>query len=210
MMELPLYANIDEVRHAALTCQACGRAETRQQVVFGAGNPHADLMIVGEAPSSTDDSTGLPYTGPAGDVLDELLIEAGTNRESVWITNLLRCFEGRQRDGRPENQPARASEIRACSRWLNLEIQYVKPTVIVAMGSPAARALISPDFKLTDQRGAIHRRPDGIQVIATTQPAYVMRLVNLVNQEAAELERAKVVMDLSMAVRTAVEVDIST
>ncbi|CAN5546542.1 hypothetical protein BH23CHL2_BH23CHL2_31450 [soil metagenome] len=203
MMELPLYANIDEVRQAALGCRACGRAESRRQVVFGAGNPDAALMIVGEAPSSTDDTTGLPYTGPAVDLLDDLLAEAGTSRDEVWITNLPRCFEGRRRDGRIENQPARTSEIRACSRWLNLEIQYVKPHVIVAMGAPAARTLISSDFKLRDKRGTIRHRPDDIRVIATSQPAYVMRLVNLVDQETAELERARVVADLSLAVRMA-------
>lgn len=203
MMELPLYSNLDEVRQAALGCLACRRAETRTQVVFGAGNPIAALMLVGEAPSATDDATGLPYTGPAGDVLDELLREAGTHRDEVWITNLLRCFEGRQRDGRTENQPARTSEIRACSRWLNLEIQYVKPKVIVAIGAPAARALIRPEFRLTEERGKLHTRPDGIQVIATTQPAYVMRLVNLVDQHTADLERERLVADLSLAVRTA-------
>ena len=202
-MELPLYTSIDEVRAAALECRACGRAATRRQVVFGAGNPNARLMIVGEAPSATDDSTGLPYTGPAGDLLDELLEEAGTRREDVWITNLLRCFEGRERGGRIENQPARTTEIRACSRWLNLEIQHVKPRVIVAMGSPAAKALIAPDFKLTEQRGAVHTRPDSIQVVATTQPAYVMRLVQLVDRAAAERERAAVVADLTLAVRLA-------
>jgi uracil-DNA glycosylase len=201
MMELPLYANIHEVRADALGCRACGRSETRRQVVFGAGNPEAKLMLVGEAPSSTDDSTGLPYTGPAGDLLDDLLVEAGTSREAVWITNLLRCFEGRSRDGRVENQPARTTEIRACARWLNLEIQYIKPTVIVAMGSPAARALISPEFKLTEQRGQTHRRSDGVVVIATSQPAYVMRLVNLVDRETSDRERALIVADLTLATR---------
>ncbi len=201
MMELPLYTSIDEVRSDALGCRACGRADTRRQVVFGAGDPNANLMLVGEAPSSTDDSTGLPYTGPAGDLLDQLLEEAGTSRDEVWITNLLRCFEGRRRDGRLENQPARTSEIRACSRWLNLEIQYVRPTVIVAMGSPAARALISPDFRLTEQRGQEHRRSDGIVVIATSQPAYVMRLVNLVDREKSDHERAMIVADLKLATK---------
>lgn len=203
MMELPLYNSLEEVRQAALGCRACRRAETRRQVVFGAGNPNADLMLVGEAPSSTDDATGIPYSGPAGDVLDELLIEAGVSREEVWITNLLRCYEGRERDGRPENQPARTSEIRACVRWLNLEIQYVSPRVIVAVGAPAARALISPDFRLTEQRGAIHTRPDGIKVIATTQPAYVMRLRNLADQETADTERARLLDDLRRAVAAA-------
>ena len=205
MMELPLYSSIDEVRDDALNCRACGRAETRRQVVFGAGNPEARLMLVGEAPSSTDDSTGLPYTGPAGDLLDQLLDEAGTDREAVWITNLLRCFEGRRRDGRLENQPARTSEIRACSRWLNLEIQYIKPSVIVAIGSPAARVLISPEFKLSEQRGQVHSRSDGIQVVATTQPAYAMRLRNLVDEDTAEAERERLIADLAVAVELALQ-----
>ena len=204
-MELPLYQDLDEVRTAAMNCRACGRAETRRQVVFGAGNPNADIMLVGEAPSATDDSTGLPYTGPAGDYLDTLLADAGTSRDSVWITNLLRCFEGRRRGGRVENQPARVTEIRACSRWLNLEIQYVAPKVIVAIGSPAGQALISPDFKLTEQRGEVFKRSDGISIVATTQPAYAMRLVNLVDAEAAERERAKILDDLSRAIALASE-----
>lgn len=203
MMELPLYASIDEVRAAARECRACRRAETRTQVVFGAGNPKARLMIVGEAPSATDDSTGLPYTGPAGDLLDELLNEAGSARDEIWITNLVRCYEGRERSGRFENQPARVTEIRACSHWLNLEIQYIKPRVIVAMGSPAAHVLIASDFKLSEDRGSIHRRSDGIQVIATAQPAYAMRLRTLVDANAANAERKRLVADLSLAVQLA-------
>ena len=199
MLELPLYDNLVEVRQAALGCTACGRSETRNQVVFGAGNDRADIMIVGEAPSATDDQTGQPYTGPAGDLLDTLLGEAGINREDVWITNLLRCFQGRQRGGRLENQPARITEIRACSRWLNLEIQYVQPSVLIALGSPAAKALIAKDFKLTENRGSIHHRPDGIRVVATTQPAYVMRLVEIVDQVTADAERARLVSDLVVA-----------
>jgi DNA polymerase len=203
MMELPLYANIDEVRQAALGCRACGRSETRRQVVFGAGNSNADLMLVGEAPSATDDSTGLPFTGPAGDMLDDLLIEAGTSRDEIWITNLLRCFEGRRRDGRIENQPARQREIQACKRWLDLEIQYVDPKVILAVGAPAAKALIAPDFKLTEQRGQPVQRPDGRTAIATIQPAYVMRLRTLVDEAAEAAAREQLVDDLRLAVRTA-------
>lgn len=203
MMELPLYASIEEVRQAALDCRACGRAETRRQVVFGAGNPEARLMLVGEAPSSTDDSTGLPFTGPAGDLLDELLEEAGTSRDEVWITNLLRCFEGRRRDGRIENQPARQGEIRACKRWLDLEIQYVNPRVILAVGAPAAKTLIAPDFKLTEQRGVLIQRADGRTAIATIQPAYVMRLRSLVDDAASNAARKEFVADISAAVALA-------
>ncbi len=203
MMELPLYSNIDEVRQAANGCQACGRAETRTQVVFGAGNPGARIMLVGEAPSSSDDVSGIPYSGPAGDLLDELLAEAGTTREQIWITNLLRCFEGRERGGQVENQPARLTEIRACSRWLNLEIQYVDPAVILAIGAPAARALIGSDFRLTERRGKPVTRPDGRTVVATLQPAYVMRIGSIVDDVARVESRALVLADLTLALRLA-------
>src|SRR5690606_31824455 len=84
MMELPLYNNVDEIREAARSCTACARSAERRQVVFGHGNPEADLMLVGEAPSAADDSTGLPFTGPAGTLLDEVLAEAGVERRQLW------------------------------------------------------------------------------------------------------------------------------
>jgi DNA polymerase len=160
-------------------------------------------MLVGESPSATDDSTGLPFTGPAGDLLDELLEEAGISRDEIWITNLLRCFESRQRDGRVENQPARQGEIRACKRWLDLEVQYVDPRVILAVGAPAAKALIAADFKLTEQRGVPVQRADGRIAIATLQPAYVMRLRSLVDESTEAAAREHLVADLRLAVRTA-------
>lgn len=203
MQQLPFYANIDEVRAAAELCTACDRAETRQQVVFGAGNPDACLMLVGEAPSGTDDSTGKPFTGPAGKLLDELLGEAGVERDEIWITNLVRCFAGRVRDGRPENRPVRAGEVSACRQWLDLEIQYVNPRVIVAVGAPAAHALISRDVKLTEERGRFFTRPDGRLAMATIQPAYVMRLRNLVDQAAYDTAREQLAADLKVAIAEA-------
>ncbi|MFW6075546.1 MAG: uracil-DNA glycosylase, partial [Chloroflexota bacterium] len=176
MQGLPLYANIEEVRRDALDCEACRRSETRSQVVFGAGPPDAKLMVIGEAPSGTDDRTGLPFTGPAGGVLDLVLERAGTARDEVWITNLVRCYAGRVRDGREENRPVRNDEIRACSVWLDLEIQYVDPLVILAVGAPATKVLISPQIKVSEQRGQAHTRPDGRTVIPTVQPAYLMRM----------------------------------
>lgn len=203
MQQLPIYGSLDEVRNAALSCTACPRTTTRQQVVFGAGNPNAAIMLIGEAPSSTDDRTGEPFTGPAGDLLDDLLREAGTDREDVWITNLVRCFAGRERDGRAENRPVRARELDACRVWLHLEIQYVNPTVIVAVGAPAARELIGADVKLADQRGRWFERSDGRSVIATYQPAYVMRLASIEDTGSQDRARSLVVTDLRAAVERA-------
>lgn len=200
MQELPLYQSIEEVREAADGCRACERSQTRQQVVFGAGYPQAPLMLIGEAPSSTDDATGKPFTGPAGKLLDAVLDEAGIDRHSIWITNLVRCFAGRERDGRVENRPARVGEINACRRWLDLEIKFVNPRAILAIGAPAARFLINRDFQLREQRGVTVERPDGRRALATIQPAYVMRLRNLVDEAAYRDARQQLASDVRLAV----------
>jgi uracil-DNA glycosylase len=176
MMQLPFYQSIDEVRAEARRCRACGRAGQRSQVVFGFGNPDTDLMLVAEYPSQTDDRTGRPFTGPAGDFLDEIFEECGVHREQIWITNVVRCYA--TETGRPGSR-IRASTIRerqACKIWMDLELQFIDPLVILAGGAPAAASLISDDFRLTEQRGTWHRRNDGRWVIATLQPAYLLRM----------------------------------
>jgi uracil-DNA glycosylase len=176
MMQLPFYANLDEVREEARACKACGRASQRTQVVFGAGDPSADLMLVAEYPSQTDDRTGAPFTGPAGDFLDELLSECGLSRDSIWITNVVRCYA--TDSGRPGDRirPSTQRERSACKIWMDLELQFVDPKVVLAVGAPAAASLIDPEFRLTEQRGTWHRRADGRWAIATLQPAYLLRM----------------------------------
>ena len=159
-------------------------------------------MLVGEAPSSTDDDTGKPFTGPAGRLLDDVLIEAGISRQDIWITNLTRCFAGRERNGRTENRPASAREISACRTWMDIELQLVNPRVILAIGAPPARELIGRDFRLLEERGQVYTRPDGRLVIATLQPAYVMRLVGLVDRETSDAARALLAADVKLAVET--------
>lgn len=203
MQSLPLYPSLESARLAAQDCAACQRSANRQQVVFGGGNPQASLMLVGEAPSSTDDDTGKPFTGPAGRLLDRLFSEIGIQRNDVWITNLTRCFSGRERNGRIENRPAAAREINACATWMDMEIRYVNPRVILAVGAPPAKRLIDKNFRLQEQRGAIFERSDGRLVIATIQPAYVMRLTSLVDKAASDSAREQLLNDMRLAARTA-------
>ncbi|MGH9176337.1 MAG: uracil-DNA glycosylase [Vicinamibacterales bacterium] len=202
MLELPLYPTLGSARLAADECRACGRADSRESVVFGAGNPDAALMLVGEAPSATDDATGKPFTGPAGRLLDQLLEEVGIHRRDLWITNLVRCFDGTLKNGRIENRPARAGEIKACSTWLDIELRWVNPAVILAIGAPAARQVIGPNFRLKEQRGELIERPDGRLAIATIQPAYVMRLATI-DPAAQPIARAQLVSDIATAARAA-------
>ena len=207
MQSLPLYPSLESARLAAQDCTACKRFLDRQQVVFGSGNPQAALMLVAEAPSSTDDDTGKPFTGPAGRLLDQLFSEVGIQRHDVWITNLTRCFSGRERNGRVENRPAAAGEIDACATWMDLEIRYVNPSVILAIGAPPAKRLIDRSFRLQDQRGIVFKRPDGRLVIATIQPAYVMRLTSLIDKAASDLAREQLLGDMGLAASAAGLVD---
>lgn len=198
MQPLPVFPTLESARLAASDCVACARSETRTQVVFGNGAPRAAMMLIGEAPSITDDSTGKPMTGPAGRLLDRLLEEIGVHRHDLWITNLTRCFAGIERDGRIDNRPARAGEIRACSMWLDLEVRFVSPTVIVAIGAPAAKQLLGKDFSLTKQRGTAFELPSGRIVIPTVQPAFVMRL-QTIDPARYAYARAELVEDLRSA-----------
>jgi DNA polymerase len=202
MQELPLFPTLESARLAAAHCVACDRAQTRTQVVFGNGNPTAKLMLIGEAPSATDDETGQPFTGPAGRLLDRLFAEIGMSRRDVWITNLTRCFAGTLRNGRVENRPAKVSEIKACRTWTDIEIRYVNPKVLLAVGAPAAKHLIGADFKLQEQHGQLIERPDDRLAIAVVQPAYVMRL-QAIDEAAYQRQRASLVEDLRVAARAA-------
>src|SRR5688572_12363239 len=202
MMELPLYPTLESARLAADSCIACGRADGRTQVVFGHGNPDARLMLIGEAPSSTDDDTGKPFTGPAGKLLDALLLDLGVHRRDLWITNLVRCFDGALKNGRMENRPAKVSEIKACALWRDLEIRYVNPRVILAVGAPASKYVIGRDFKLSEQHGQLFELAVGRKAIATVQPAYVMRL-KAHDEEAHQRAKVQLIEDLRIAVRAA-------
>lgn len=198
MQQLPMYPTLESARLAIQDCRACVRSETRSQVVFGAGASRTPLMLIGEAPSGTDDATGKPFTGPAGRFLDRLLAEVGIHRRDLWITNLTRCFAGIERNGRIENRPARAAEIRACAPWLELELRYVDPKVIVAIGAPAAKYFLGASFQLTTQRGSAFEVAGGRVVVPTVQPAYVMRLQSIDPSRYA-YARAELLEDLRTA-----------
>jgi uracil-DNA glycosylase len=177
---LPLfsdYPSFEAVRQDCLGCVRCPLSAGRQKVVFGAGNPEAKIMLIGQGPSLTDDKTGLPYSGPAGDLLDKALAQAELSRGMIWITNLHRCVATKLKDGRPEQRPPKVEEINACSVWTEQELFWVRPAVIVAIGGPAAQVLLNDKkFQLTEQRGQWFAGPHGIPTLATHQPTYLTRL----------------------------------
>jgi DNA polymerase len=171
-----VFEKMEALKAQAIVCTDCGLAETRLNVVFGNGDPTSKLVIVAEGPSATDEHTLIPFSGPSGVLLDEVLHANDLDRDEIWITNVIRC-RAAVRDGRViKNRPPKAGEIKACSKWLDGELTLISPSVIICMGSPAANTLIHKGFRMTEERGRWFT--DTLYapfVLATYNPAFVLR-----------------------------------
>jgi DNA polymerase len=171
----PAAADLEQLRQAASTCTACNLHARATQVVFGAGPRAARIVLVGEQPGDQEDLTGAPFVGPAGQVLDRVLTRAGIARGSVYLTNVVKHFKWEPRGKRRIHQTPRLSEIRACRPWLDAELTAVSPRVIVCLGATAARALLGPQFRLSQALGGTHATPWESTLIATYHPSAVLR-----------------------------------
>ncbi|MEM7033090.1 MAG: uracil-DNA glycosylase [Chloroflexota bacterium] len=173
--DAPTYQSLEDVKQDCLCCRSCRLHQTRDKVVFGAGNPQAAVMVIGQGPSKSDNGTGIPYSGPSGSVLDKGLEKVGLSRDVIWLTNIHKCLSY-DLQNRKLRTP-KADELKACHTWLEAEIHLVSPKVIVCLGGPAAQKVISPKFKLNEERGQWRTSQiGGIKTLATFQPAYLMRL----------------------------------
>lgn len=170
------YASLAELRSAALVCRRCQLADSRQQVVFGEGDPTARLLVVGEGPSESDDSGGHPFSGPSGHLLDRWLAELGLARDQIWLTNIIKCRSAGLEGGRLVNRPPSARAMSACRLWLSDEIRLVNPACILGLGGIAGGQLSGLAFKITQQRGQWFDGPGGVQTLVTYNPAYLLRL----------------------------------
>lgn len=139
-----------EIREEVSTCKACLLCEGRTNVVFGEGNPHARVMIIGEAPGKNEDLQGKPFVGAAGKFLDELLEVAGLKREDVFIANVLKCRPPSNRNPKPE-------EIEACATFLRQQTQTISPDVIVTLGNFATQFILRTGVGITHLRGTVQR-----------------------------------------------------
>jgi DNA polymerase len=152
---------------AAATCTRCRLAEGRRTVVFGMGSPDADLMFIGEGPGAQEDRQGLPFVGPAGELLTRIIEAIQLRREEVYIANIVKCRPPGNRDPKPD-------EVAACREWLHDQIETVRPRVIVMLGKVAAQTLLGSDETLGRMRGTWHR-VRGIDARATYHPAALLR-----------------------------------
>jgi len=177
--------SLKQLREDARACQDCPLWANATQTVFGAGDPHARVMLVGEQPGDEEDKKGLPFVGPAGRLLDRALEAAGVDREHLYVTNAVKHFKWQLRGKRRLHKTPAQREIDACHQWLEREIESVKPHVIVALGATAARAVISKDFKVTLSRGRFVQSPLAPYVFATFHPSALLRLQDSKEKEAA-------------------------
>jgi uracil-DNA glycosylase family 4 len=170
---------------AAAACRKCTIGSERRNNVYGEGDPCARLMVIGEGPGETEDLTGRPFVGRAGQLLDKMLGAIGIAREDVYIANTVKCRPTLPGLRGPKNRAPDATEMANCRPFLDEQIDIIAPDVILALGAPAAKAFLGKDFAITKQRGRWFEGPGGIALMVTFHPAYVLR------QTGGELEAVK-------------------
>jgi uracil-DNA glycosylase len=159
---------LDELAVEASTCTRCPLAAGRTQVVFGMGDPRADLLFVGEGPGAEEDRQGLPFVGRSGQLLDRLMQEElGITRERVYITNVVKCRP-------PDNRDPMPAEIEACRPYLEGQISLIEPKVVITLGKFAGQLLLESKVGITKLRGQEYPFGDAV-LIPTLHPAYALR-----------------------------------
>ena len=159
---------LEELATVASTCTRCPLAAGRTQVVFGMGDPGADLVFIGEGPGAEEDRQGLPFVGRSGQLLDKLMLEElGITRDRVYIANVVKCRPPDNRDPRPE-------EIAACRPYLEEQLDLIAPLVLVTLGKFAGQLLLDSTVGITKLRGRDYPYRDAV-LIPTLHPAYALR-----------------------------------
>ena len=165
---LVLFSELAAIRGDIGDCTRCKLCNLgRTQIVFGVGNPHADLMFIGEAPGRDEDIQGMPFVGRSGQKLTQIIEAIGLTREDVYIANLIKCRP-------PENRNPEPDEVGTCEPFLFRQVDAIKPKVIVALGTFAARSLLKSDAPISRLRGTVYDYR-GAQLIPTFHPAYLLR-----------------------------------
>jgi DNA polymerase len=188
-------APLDALRREAAGCTRCPLHGPATQTVFGVGPADAQIVLVGEQPGDQEDLTGTPFVGPAGQLLDRALAEAGIERDKVYITNAVKHFKFEPRGKRRIHAKPNAGEVTACKWWLEREIAALAPRFIVALGATAAQALSGRAVAVTKMRGC-ETELMGARGLITVHPSYLLRLPDTAAQAA---EYAKFVADLRLA-----------
>jgi uracil-DNA glycosylase len=194
-------ASIQALAQEAAGCRRCHLWEPATQTVFGEGPENARMMMVGEQPGDREDLAGRPFVGPAGQLLDRAITEAGIDRRTVYVTNAVKHFKFELRGKRRIHQKPEAPEIAACSVWLSTERRIVAPVLLVMLGATAARAVLGRTVTISRERGRPIALDGNQQGLVTVHPSYLLRLPD---EAAKQREYAAFVADLTQA-RTLLE-----
>jgi uracil-DNA glycosylase family protein len=172
---IPMKPTLGKLREAAAVCRACPLWKRATQTVFGEGPRTALVMFVGEQPGNDEDRQGRPFVGPAGQLLDRALQEAGIDRKQTYVTNVVKHFKWEPRGKRRIHKKPSAREIAACRPWLEAELAAIQPKLLVCLGASAAQALLGATFRVTRQRGQFVESPLAPRVMATVHPSSILR-----------------------------------
>jgi uracil-DNA glycosylase len=187
---------IEVLREEASDCRACPLWKDATQTVFGEGPPAAQVMLVGEQPGDQEDLAGKPFVGPAGQMLDRALEEAGIDRAKVYVTNAVKHFKFVPRGKIRLHQKPNTPEIKACRPWYERELAAIKPDLVVAMGATAAQSVFGKIMPINKNRGRLIDLDDDTKALVTVHPSYLLRLPDA---EAKALEYQRFVDDLRIA-----------
>jgi DNA polymerase len=176
--------DLEELRRAASSCQGCDLYRDATQTVFGKGPQTARAILVGECPGDQEDIQGAPFVGPAGEVLDRALVDAGLPRSDVYVTNVVKHFKFVRTPKRRIHQTPGTVEIGACRPWLEAELAVIRPEMLVCLGGTAAKALLGPDFRIMKQHGQVLQGTGWApKTMATLHPSAVLRAEDTAGQE---------------------------
>lgn len=192
----PVADTLESLRAEAARCRRCPLFGPATQIVFGEGPARAKLMFVGEQPGDQEDLQGRPFVGPAGQIFDAAMREAGLDRTQSYVTNAVKHFKFRQEGKRRIHERPNVGEVNHCRWWLKREIEMVQPDLIVALGATAARSLTGRNVPITANRGSLLESEEGVPVLVTIHPSYLLRLPD---QETAARERRNFIADLIQA-----------
>ncbi|MDA7748381.1 uracil-DNA glycosylase [Gammaproteobacteria bacterium] len=185
--------NLTSLDEIIKKCKKCNLYKTRQNTVFGEGDPDSNIMIIGEAPGREEDEAGRPFIGRAGKLLNEFLKSIDLNRDSVFIANTIKCRP-------PENRDPETAEINACSNYLDQQINFIKPKVLVLLGKVAANRLLGEDMPMSELRlKKFFIDKYDIPIIVFYHPAYILRSPSQKKKVWDDLQYLKGIIDSNVS-----------
>ena len=167
LLPRPKWVKLEKLRDIVESCKRCDLYKSKKNIVFGEGNPDANLMIVGEAPGAQEDATGIPFVGASGKKLTRILHSAGIERDKIYIANVVKCRP-------PGNRTPVEKEILSCGRYLKLQVEIIKPEYILALGNVAMGFFLNVSGGITKLRGRIFNY-QGVKIFPTFHPSYLLK-----------------------------------